>query len=83
MYSYKIYERGLVNFGRGKFTCKQKLIRECSLRKTMWYTNRWWFEQDDGSYRLSRSKKFISGVKYIRDILPDDPLVEELFVEML
>ena len=83
MYSYKIYERELVNFGRGKFTCKQKFIRECKLRKTKWYTNRWWSEQDDGSYRLRRNNKFISGVKYVRDLSPDDAVVEELFVEML
>jgi len=73
--SYLLYKRKYIYFK----SHEQKVIRECEKKGNLWYTKRWWSEDENGIFKPRRSKKYVSGIKLIRELTYDE-VCESLFI---
>jgi len=81
MLQYKIYTRPKLPIMYPVFYTTE-FIRECEKHKSLFYTTKWWYKQRDGIYKRRRTKKYVNGAKFIKDISKQE-FEEMVFIDFL
>ena len=82
---YKYYARPQSHytyFGPFSYYADTEFIRVCEKRGSRFYTIEWWGKNKKNGYHKRKGKKYISGIKFIKN-LSERKVKEELFISAL